>query len=597
MPQKDTVDLLAYPFDSAVVLRKKRRIRKELLARTDVTYLEKKIAILGGSTTDQFADFLELFLLQEGIRPTFYQSDYARFWEDAVFGNPELDGFEPDLVIVYTSVRNLGVLRLHDDAYDQEQVLQDDMAHFTQVWDALEEKFHCPIIQNNFERPPYRLLGNQDICDPRGMGNYVLRMNELIYEHARTRTDFLVHDLDGLAAHIGLARWHDADSWYLYKNACAVEVLPEVGYSVSRIIKAMFGRNKKTVVLDLDNTLWDGIVGDDGVEALSMGPETSVGERFREFQLYLRNLSTLGVVLAVDSKNDEENALAGLRHPDSLLPPERFASIVANWEPKSLNIDRIADELSLGADSFVFVDDNPAERLIVQDERPYVTAIPFGDISDAAKLLDRGGYFEVTAFTEDDAKRNQMYLENAQRRQMQKSTTSYEDYLRNLEMVAENLAFDDAYIARIAQLTNKSNQFNLTTLRLSEDDLRGYASDGKHVCIALKLRDRFGDNGLVSVVIAERKGDALDIIEWLMSCRVLKRGLEDVAFNVLLDAAQRDGASKLVGHYYPTKKNGMVKDFFAEMGFELVERDDAGNTSWSLDVAGATPRETQISLS
>lgn len=594
MEPTEALNILAYPFDSATVVRKRGPLAKALAAQ-ERDFLEKRIAILGGSTTQQVASFLELFLLAEGIRPAFYQSSYARFWEDGVFGNPELDEFEPDLVFVHTTVRNAKVFELRDGAdFSPQAVIDEDIARFTQFWEAITEKFSCPIIQNNFERPPYRLLGNQDVCDPRGLAYHARRLNEALYAFANEHDTFFIHDIEGLASQLGLARWHDSESWCLYKNAFDAALLPDYAYSASRIIKALYGRNKKAVVLDLDNTLWHGVVGDDGVDGILMGTENATGEQHRELQTYLRNITTVGTILAVNSKNEMENAIAGLEHPDSILPPEKFASIKANWNPKSANMEELADDLNIGVDSFVFVDDNPAEREIIHQQIPDVACVPFDNVGQVPALVDQAGYFEVTSFTEDDAKRVEMYRQNAQRKSTERSFADYDAYLASLEMVADDVDFADEYMARIAQLTNKTNQFNLTTRRFTEDDMRGFRDDGQHVCLATKLSDKFGDNGLVSIVVGERQDDVLDVGLWLMSCRVMKRGLEDHMLNRLVAAAAEMGAEKVVGHYSPTAKNKMVKDLYKDYGFEMVDEDEEGNTCWELDVASFEPRPTQI---
>ena len=586
--------MLAYPFDSAAVVRKRGPIQKALAAQ-DVEFLDKRIAILGGSTTQQVASFLELFLLAEGIRPTFYQSSYARFWEDGVFGNPELDEFEPDVVIVHTTVRNAKIFEMRDtEGFDPAALIDDDLARFTQFWEAVTAKFNCPIIQNNFERPPYRLLGSQDVCDPRGLAYHARRLNEALYAFAADHDTFFVHDIEGLAADLGMLNWHDSEDWCMYKNAFAAALLPDYAYSLSRIVKALYGKNKKAVILDLDNTLWHGVVGDDGVDGILMGTENATGEQHRELQTYLRNLTTLGAILAVNSKNEMENAVAGLEHPDSILPPDKFASIKANWNPKSANMEELADDLNLGIDSFVFVDDNPAEREIINQQIPSVECVPFDNVGQVPARMDRGGYFEVTSYTEDDAKRAEMYRQNAQRKSAERNFVDYDAYLASLDMVADDVDFADEYMARIAQLTNKTNQFNLTTRRFTEDDMRGFRDDGAHVCLATKLADKFGDNGLVSIVVGEEQGNALDVTLWLMSCRVMKRGLEDHMLNRLFAAAEQRGLEKVVGHYLPTAKNKMVKDLYRDYGFALVDEDADGNTSWELSVADFVKRPTQI---
>jgi FkbH-like protein len=351
-----------------------------------------------------------------------------------------------------------------------------------------------------------------------------------------------------------------------------------------RIIKSLYGKNKKGLVLDLDNTLWGGVVGDDGVEQLEIGQETSMGQVYLEFQEYLKAQKDLGILLTVDSKNEYENAIAGLNHPDGVLKPDDFVSIKANWNPKDANLIEIAGELTLLPESMVFVDDNPAERAIVRAQVPGAAVPELGNAEHYIQVLDKAGYFEVTNLSADDAKRSEMYKENARRKEMQASFGSYEEYLRALDMHAVIRPFEELYISRITQLTNKSNQFNLTTRRYAQPELEQISQNAQYVTLYGKLSDRFGDNGVVSVVIAEQKEDALHIDLWLMSCRVLKRDMEYAMMDALVQKAQERGAKGIYGYYYPTAKNVMVKDFYALQGFERISENQNGDTVWYFDL-------------
>lgn len=593
---KTVAETLQYPFDGRFVMSRQRRLRK-LLRIDGKKRLQKHIAVLGGSTTEKLVDLLDLFLLSAGIEASFYQCDYAQFWEAAVFDNPELDQFDPDLIIVHTSVRNLRISTgWTSNSETLVQMLEDDKSRFTQVWDALSSKYSCPIIQNNFEHFVYRMLGNSDASDTRGISSYVRKMNDYLYDYVESHSNLYVHDIEYLSARIGLRQWHDADSWYLYKSAFAMSLTPEVAYSLSHIVKALYGLNKKVVVLDLDNTLWKGVVGDDGVEGIVMGPETAVGEKYRALQEYLRHLPEIGVILAINSKNDEENALAGLRHEDSLLPPESFAAIEANWNPKSENMKTLSEVLNLGLDSFVFVDDNPAERQIITMEVPDVTNLPFDDINQVVSLIDDCGFFETVTLTDDDVNRAEMYRNNARRSALQQSVNNYDDYLIAMQIKCQVHGFDDAYIARIAQLTNKTNQFNLTTCRFTEDDIRRFACDDNYLGLSFRLSDRFGDNGLISVLLGELQADVMHIRLWLMSCRVFNRGVEFLAFNSLAEESIKRGALRLCGYYYPTKKNGIVRNLFETIGFTCISLDDEGNSVWEYNLKDYAPLPHHISI-
>ncbi|MCR4763981.1 MAG: HAD-IIIC family phosphatase [Lachnospiraceae bacterium] len=586
---------LEYPFNSNDILKRARRLKRELLARGSGR-LKKKIAVLGGSTTHDIIRAMELFLLDAGIEPEFYESEYAQYWQDAMFPGEKLSTFAPDIVLICTSVRNIRTWPQIGDSTEQiARLEEEEIARYTGMWDKLSADYHCPVIQNNFEDPSWRLMGNRDGWDSHGRVRYVRRLNERFAAYAEAHESFYLCDLAYIAASYGLDRWHDPLYWYMYKYAMGMEAIPYYAWNVAAIIRSLFGKNKKALVLDLDNTLWGGVVGDDGVENLEIGEETAVGEAYAEFQEYLRAQKEIGVLLTVDSKNDEENALAGLSHPDGRLKPEDFVCIKANWEPKSVNAAGIAQTLHILEDSLVFVDDNPAEREIVRQQLPG-TAVPElpREPEQYLRILDRSAFFEVTNLTEDDRGRTQMMRANADREALKSTFADYGAYLRSLEMTARIHAFDPVHYARISQLTNKSNQFNLTTRRFTQDEIAALAEDEHSITLCGSLADRFGDNGIVSLVAGRVEGSECHITLWLMSCRVLKRGMEQAMMDALAAECAKRGVTKIFGYYYPTAKNGMVRDFYDERGFALIKSDEEGNTIWVLDPVGAYEPQNQF---
>lgn len=586
---------LEYPFDPEWILKKKKALKRELLQNTQQTFLEKKIAILGGSTTRDIRDILELFLLNYGIRPCFYESEYNQYYADGMFPNPALEEFHPDILYIHTSNRNIEQYpSLEDDRALVTQKLRAEYERFQALWEHLHAVYGCPVIQNNFEPPLYRLLGNRDASDHRGRWNYIQRLNQMFYEYADTHQDFYIHDICYEAADYGLERWSDPFYWNMYKYAMCVPAIPYTAFQLARIIKSIFGRNKKVLNLDLDNTLWGGVIGDDGPENIEIGQETSLGQTYAEFQDYLKQHKKLGVLLSVNSKNNEETALSGLERADSVLKREDFVVFRANWEPKSHNLYATAEELKLLPESFVFVDDNPAEQEIVRQEVPGAAVPEITKVEEYIRVLDRSGFFEVTNFSEDDLKRNEMYLANEQRNRMQKNFSDYGDYLRSLEMKAQIGAFDPAYFSRIAQLTNKSNQFNLTTHRYSQSEIEQIAADPQYLTLCGRLEDKFGDNGVVSIVIGRKEKDVLQIELWLMSCRVLKRDMEYAMMDTLVKQCRDCGIRQIYGYFYPTAKNAMVKDFYALQGFEKLEEDVDGNAKWSFRIPEQYTLKNQV---
>ena len=575
---------LQYPFDSAYIMKKRRSLRKALLADGSAR-IKKNIAVLGGSTTNDIVSIMELFLLDQGIEPTFYQSEYAQYWQDAMFPGEELISFKPDIVFIHTTNRNITAFpKVTDSREAVNDLLAGEFDRFRKMWDALSSRFGCPIIQNNFELPLFRLMGNKDSSDYRGRERFITRLNERFYDHADETPNFYINDINYIAASYGLEKWSNPMYWNMYKYALCFEAIPELAFNTANIIKSVFGKNKKALALDLDNTLWGGVVGDDGVEHIQIGQETGVAQSYYEFQSYLKAQRELGVMLTVCSKNDEENAVAGLNHPEGALRPDDFIIIKANWENKDRNIAETAQQLNILPDSIVFVDDNPAERAIVRSQLPGVCAPEMDSVENYIRTLDRSGFFDITTFSDDDLKRNEMYKANAERAAQQAAFENYSDYLLSLEMDAVIDDFTPMYIQRITQLSNKSNQFNVTTKRYTAAEMEAVFESSEYIRLYGKLIDKFGDNGVVSVVIGKKDGVVLNMELWLMSCRVLKRDMEFAMLDTLVDKCRDQGIKTIRGYYYPTAKNKMVKELYGTFGFEKISEDDEGNTVWELPV-------------
>lgn len=587
---------LEYPLDSEYILKKSKKLKRELL-ESGTDFLSKKIAVLGGSTTHDIVRILEVFLLNRGIQPVFYESEYAQYFQDVMFDNPKLTEFAPDLIYIHTSNRNIaGYPTVSDNPEQIDAMLEEQYEHFRVMWERIADKYHCPVIQNNFEYPFYRILGNQEAVYAQGRISFINRLNERFYQYAREHEGFYIHDINYISSAYGLDKWADPFYWHMYKYAMCMQAIPEFAYNLSNIIKAVFGKNKKSLVLDLDNTLWGGVVGDDGVENLEIGQETSMGQVYSEFQGYLKAQKDIGVMLNINSKNEYDNAVAGLNHPDGILRPEDFIVIKANWEPKSRNIAAIAEEMNILPDSLVFVDDNPAEREIVGAQVPRVSVPEIGTPEQYIRVLDHAGFFEVTSLSEDDRKRNEMYKANIEREKQQQNFGDYREYLLSLEMKGTIKPFEPIYMARIAQLSNKSNQFNLTTRRYTQSDIERFAADENYITRYGKLEDKFGDNGVVSVVIG-RKDDNEKVLHlelWLMSCRVLKRDMEYAMMDSLIEACQTCGIEAMIGYYYPTVKNGMVKEFYGTMGFAKIQEDHDGSTTWRFDISSDYAKKNTV---
>ncbi len=586
---------LCFPFDGDLIMQSKRKLLR--LLKENESGVKLRVAVLGGSTTSDIIKVLELFLRDRGIIPEFYESEYAQYWSDAVFGTPELDEFKPELVFIHTTSRNIEEKpTVGEDETAVSGKLEREFSRYEKMWNALSEKFGCVIIQNNFEMPSERLLGNREVGVPYGRIDFITRLNVKLYDYAQKHNNFYIHDINYLSADYGLERWHELRHWHLYKYALSVSAIPQFAYSLSNIICSVMGKNKKVLALDLDNTLWGGVIGDDGQSGIEIGSETSEGQSYLRLQKYIKAHKEIGVLLTVCSKNDPENALEGLNHPDGVLKPNDFALIKANWNEKSLNLEETAQELNLLPESFVFADDNPAECEIVKAQVPEIAVLNFSDPEECIRYIDKCGYFEVTNLSADDAKRSEMYAANAQRAAAEKKFASYDEFLASLEMTAVIGDFDPVHIPRITQLTNKSNQFNCTTKRYTGAEMETVAKSTDYIRLCGRLTDKFGDNGIVSVVIGEKRNAELHIDLWLMSCRVLKRGMEYAMINRLVEEAKKAGISEIYGYYYPTKKNAMVKELYGDFGFAKISEDDGGNTVWKLETAGYSPKKIFIDI-
>ena len=578
---------LEYPFDPKWVIKKKKSIKRQLMDEAS-NLMYKKIAILGGMTTNDIKDVLDLFLLNYGIKADFYESEYNKYYEDGAFENKKLEEFKPDVIYICTSIRNINDFpTLLETKESIDNKLNSLFKRFEELWNHINETYHCPVIQNNFEYPFFRLMGNKDASSVHGRVNFVTRLNQLFYDYANINTNFYICDINYLSACYGLENWSKPSMWYLYKYAVNIDAIPYLSFNVANIIKSIYGKNKKVLNLDLDNTLWGGVIGDDGAENIEIGKETAIAENYNEFQEYIKLHKDMGILLTLNSKNDENVALKGFDRPDSVLKKDDFVNKKINWNPKNQNLIETANELNLLPESFVFVDDNPAERHIVSETLKGVAVPEISNVENFINVIDKSEFFEVTSLSDDDLKRNDMYKENEKREALKNTFTNYKDYLLSLEMKAEVKAFEPMYMSRIAQLTNKSNQFNLTTKRYTIKELEDISRDKNYITLYGKLTDKFGDNGVVSLIIGkldDNNKNILHIMLWLMSCRVLKRDMEYAMMDELVKVSKANNIKKLIGYYYPTEKNIMVKDFYLLQDFKKVKEDENGNATYEFDV-------------
>ncbi|MBM4074953.1 MAG: HAD-IIIC family phosphatase, partial [Planctomycetes bacterium] len=507
-----------------------------------------------------------------------------------------LFAFEPQVVVLVLDHHAVKE-RLSDAATwdDLDRAARQESDRLRSLWDAIRTRCSATIVQTNFALPVERSLGHLSVKIPSSLTSLLRETNRLISREAPA--DVSIIDVEQLSSDVGKRVWFDSATWYTSRQSCGFAALPILAQGIAQVITGARGKSKKCLVLDLDNTLWGGVIGDAGVSGIHLGMGDALGEPFVDFQKYCLELKRRGILLAVCSKNEIENArLPFESHPDMVLKLDDFSAFVANWQDKASNLKEIAQQLNVGLDSLVFVDDNPAERQIVRTYAPEV-AVPEMPEDPAlyVRMLDRAGYFEVAVISEDDRQRVDFYAAEKRRRDAASVAVNMQDYLKSLEQECTTGCFDDPSLARIHQLLNKTNQWNLTTRRFTEAQIRELAIDPTVCAFWVRSKDRFGDNGLVAAVISRFADQTLVIEDWVMSCRVFQRGIEDLTFNELLAVARRFGATEIRGRYSETAKNKLVADWYGRLGFEKVPSDTEGTSDWRLRVTdNVAPRPHDI---
>lgn len=560
-----------------------------------------RLAVLASCTVEHLLPAIRIGGLRRGIWIATYTPDFGQYRQELIDRDSGLHRFRPDAVLFALDARHLlAGLDLNLAAAELDSRIDHICSDLAVAWGRARERHRCQVIQQ-IPLPVFSpLLGNNE---HRLAGSSAWAL-QLLGAKLRARADAEAIDvmaLDAWVANDGLAAWHDPALWHRAKQEVHPAAAPFYGDLVGRLLAAGQGRSAKCLVLDLDNTLWGGTIGDDGLAGIKLGQGSAIGEAFAAFQGYARDLARRGVILAVCSKNDEANALEPFeRHPEMVLRSDDIACFVANWNDKATNVRSIADRLNIGLDSLVFVDDSPFEREIVRRELPMV-AVP--ELPEDPTLfptcLAAAGYFEALSITREDFDRRQQYQDNLRRSSLATSATDLDSYLRSLDMEARSGPFDQLNRARIVQLINKTNQFNLTTRRVTEDEIGALIEDREALTLQIRLIDRLGDNGIVVIVIGAFEPGSRDVHldTWLMSCRVLGRQVEEATLNVVVEQARRRGAKRLIGTYRATAKNGMVRDHYPRLGFEPLDGAEPDVTRWALDLANWTPLRSAVATS
>ena len=544
-----------------------------------------RLGIISNGTTKLLAPCLVSTGLRYGFHVSVIEGSFDQSLQEAIDYNSIIHASQIDVVLVALDHR--GILGLREEFEpDENAAVQQSIEFIKSIREGLMQK-SIRIVFQTVPLPPEAFFGNADFQIPGSRRRRIDLFNQRLAEITAEWGDILF-DVANLATSVGLDRWFDEPKWHVGKLSFSLDIIPLYADYCLHLLAVAFGKClRKCLVLDLDNTLWGGIIGDDGLSGIILGQGSAQGEAYLAVQKMALTLRRRGIILAVCSKNDDEIARLPFRkHPDMLLQEEHITVFLSNWRDKATNMVAIAEALNIGIDSLVFLDDNPAERKQVRDALPMI-GVP--ELPEDPALFPRtllaGGYFETMSFTQNDSLRAEQYQANALRALDTAKHRNLDDYLQSLEMVISFAPFDVINRARIAQLISRSNQFNLTTHRYSEMQVASLENAAESFTLQIRLADRFGDNGMISVVICHRHGDVWEIDTWLMSCRVLNRRVEEAVLDYLVIQARYHGAIKLVGHYYPTERNSLVKDHYLKLGFTFIQPIENGE-KWELQLAG-----------
>lgn len=542
-----------------------------------------KLGIISNANVDLAVPALIATAARHRIALTCLSADYGQVMQSALDPNSLINRAECDAVLVCLDHRGLPLRETPGDPEAAADSLSRTMEDFAKISDGIRRNGKTVCILQTVARPLDPLFGSLDLQTPGTMRWLIDQINRKLAERAAAHGDLLL-DVAALAETVGLANWHNPTQWTVAKIPFDAKFVPLYADHVARLLGAMRGKSRRVLVLDLDNTLWGGVIGDDGLEGILLGQGDATGEAHLSVQAMALALKNRGVVLAVSSKNDEHIARSAFKeHSEMLLRENDIAVFQANWSDKATNIQAIANEMSLGVESFAFLDDNVFERTLVRERLPEV-AVPElpEDPAYFVRTLLAAGYFEAIAFSDDDRKRADFYRDNAARAALKVGTSDIASYLLSLKMVIEFRPFDEQGLARVTQLINKSNQFNLTTRRYTEPEVASLIAAPDCFTLQVRLLDDLGDNGMIAVIICRAEGRRWLIDTWLMSCRVLGRRVEEAVLGELVYHARRAGIDEIEGTYIPTQRNQMVAEHYRLLGFRLLDTKSDGTSHWLL---------------
>lgn len=549
-----------------------------------------RVALLSDAASQFIVTALRGYGIENGIHYQVFEADYNQIDLQVFDPTSELYEYKPDYVIILRSTERL--LKSFYKKGSKDSFADHQKEYMDSLYRQITHHLKARVIGNTFPEINDGVFGNFGTKTKFSFLYQLKKLNAALMDLAQEHKNLFLADLSALAARKGYDNFFDPKMYISADMVYSIDMLPHIARQLHDIMQAINGVFKKCIILDLDNTTWGGIIGDDGMEGIQVG-DLGMGKAFTDLQLWVKELRRRGIIVAVCSKNTEEIAKEPfLQHPEMVLKMDDIAVFVANWENKVDNILYIQQVLNIGFDSMVFLDDNPFEREMVKKAIPDLTVPDLPeDPSEYLLYLRALNLFETASFTEEDAQRTKQYQEEAKRNILQKSFANEDEFLQSLGMQCEVKAFDAFSVPRIAQLSQRSNQFNLRTIRYTEDEIRNIAQSEDHYTLSFSLKDVYGDYGLIAFVILQKKDKhTLFIDSWIMSCRVLKRGMEAFTLNSIAEIAKAHGFTKIVGEYIPTKKNALVKDHYEKLGFS------ASGNCWELNTTSYTNKPVHISL-
>lgn len=564
-------------------------VRQYEQLRPRLKLLPYRLAILRSFTVEPMVPLLRAAAFIANIDLSVQLSDFNAHTQEVIDPASRLYSFAPDSIILAVQTRDLAPDLWNRFSYlspeDVRLAVTRAVADFRGWVHALRQNSRANLIIHNLEQPSLPNTGILDSQTDAGQRAAIAQINRELRAVCAEQTSSYILDYDALVARHGEANWHDERKWLTVRMPIASQHLDDLVREWLKFLHPLTGRIAKALVVDLDNTLWGGVIGEDGMEGIKLGMEYP-GASYQELQRALLDLYSRGILLAICSKNNQDDAMEALgKHPGMLLQPSHFAAMRINWGDKSQNLREIAAELNLGIDALAFIDDNPLERQQVRTAVPEVFVLDLpSDPTYFARTVRECPVFERLALSREDRQRGTMYQAQQKRRQIEESITSREDFYRSLQQEAEIAPLRKGTLPRIAQLTNKTNQFNLTTHRYTEQQLLELAASPEWHCFSIRVRDRFGDNGLVGVVITHDQAEICEIDTFLLSCRVIGRTIETAFLWFISEHARARGAQRLQGWFLLTKKNAPARDFYSAHGLEL-QRENGNGSLWALDLS------------